>query len=194
MAQPNLPSPEAVLEQLGAEVHEASFLPAHSRDLWFFAYDIHLDQEYVARYVRGLIPFKVVYVPHQRLSFPHYHPPEDSGLPTLERTNDPDDKVWGLIYDAKPVPGQDEKRDFRPMERHLHVPGRYRKATVHTLDRGGRRYPAFTYVLNLDDGRQTPPSENYLARWVDCAKERRLPDEWIAYLESLRGKLGSAVQ
>lgn len=186
MAQPNPPAPEAVLEQLSAEVNEAALFPINTRAVYYFAFDVCMDQGYIARYVKGLIPVKPVYLPHHRLSFPHYHPPEDTGLPTIVRTNDPDDRVWGMLYDAKPTLGDEGMRDFKPLERHLKVPGRYHRATVHALDRGGRRFSAFSYVLTLDDGKQSPPSANYLERWVESAKERRLPDEWVAYLESLR--------
>ncbi|MCC7479246.1 gamma-glutamylcyclotransferase [bacterium] len=191
MAQPNPPAPEAVLEQLSAEVNDAAFFPVDTRGVYYFAYDVYMDQGHISRYVKGLIPIKPVYMPHHRLSFPHYHPPEETGLPSLQRTNDPADRVWGLLYDAKPTLGDEGIRDFKPFERHLRVPGRYHRSSVHVLDRAERRYSAFTYVLSLDDGKQSPPSENYLQRWVESARERRLPDEWVAYLEMLRRGSGS---
>ncbi|MCH7471944.1 gamma-glutamylcyclotransferase, partial [bacterium] len=111
-------------------------------------------------------------------------PPAGSTLPCLERTNREEDEVWGILYDGR-------GKKFSSLERYLKVPMRYHRTQVVTVDRGGRRIPAFTYLLTLRDDVPSAPSPDYMRRFMDIAKERKLPDEWIEHLMSIETKARS---
>ena len=53
-------------------------------------------------------------------------------------------------------------------------------------DRGGRRIPAFTYVLTLHDDVHRPPAASYRDQLVAAACERKLPEEWLESLRNLK--------
>ena len=171
-------SPEAVLEDLGQQTNDVAMFPGSMRETWFFAYDMLLDQSTISRFVKKLNVGKIVSLPNYRLAWPYYFPPQSTALPSLERTNRDSDIVWGLIYDAT-------GRDFAELERHLRVPNRYHRSAVFVIDRGGRRFPAFTYVLTLKDDVPGKPSADYRDRLVAAAAERSLPDEWLSQLRGL---------
>ena len=171
-------SPEAVLAQLAKETNQAAMFAASSRTRYFFAYDTLMDQSAIARYVKGLRPAKVVSLPNHRLIWPYYLPPRSSGIPSLERTNMDGDEVWGILYDAG-------NKDFKPLERFLKLPNRYHRVGVKPQDRGGRIFPAFTYVLTISDDLPSKPSSSYKELLIGAARERGLPDEWIGKLEAL---------
>lgn len=173
------PGLEGMIEELGAPITETSLLPTDSKRTYFFAYDLLLEQALVARHVRKLLPFKVVKLQNHRLAWPFFYPPKNSALPTLLRTNQPGDAVWGLIYHATGIP-------FAKLDRHLRVPDRYHKKQIQVEDRGGRRYHAFVYVLNHTSEIDLTPSQDYLAQLVQAAKERSLPEEWISQLGKIQ--------
>jgi hypothetical protein len=156
-------------------------LPASLRPVYIFAFDQLMDQAYIARYAKGLVPAKIVCLPHHKLIWPYYYPPAGSHLPYPLRTNNEADSVWGILYDAR-------GSDLQLLERHLNVPGRYHKRGYVLQDRGGRRFNANAYVLSLSGPASLEtsrgPSEAYLARLLDTARDRQLPPEWLMELES----------
>lgn len=176
-AEPKL-SPEAVLEVISAETSDAALFPGTMREQWFFAYDLLMEQATISRFILKMNVNKIVKLPHYRLEWPFYFPPLDTSLPTLERTNREEDEVWGLIYECR-------GKSFRELERFLRVPNRYHRAAVQVQDRGGRRFPAFTYVLTRRDEVPRKPSPEYRDRLVEIAAERELPTEWLAALRDV---------
>jgi hypothetical protein len=169
-------SPEALLEVISAETSDAALFPGTMREQWFFTYDLLMDQATISRFILKMNVNKIVKLPHYRLDWPFFYPPLDTSLPSLIRTNREEDEVWGLIYECR-------GKDFRDLERFLRVPNRYHRAAVQVRDRGGRRFPAFTYVLTRSDEVPRKPSATFLDQLVEIAAERELPGEW---LESLR--------
>lgn len=179
-------SPETLLETLSAQANEAAMFPGSLREDYFFAYDLLLEQSYVARFVRGLQWAKNVRLPLHRLVWPYYYPPAASALPSLLRTNREEDCVWGILYLAT-------GRDFNLLARHLRTPNRYHRRGVITKDRGGRRFNAFTYVLTLQDDVLGHPSQQYMDRLLAAAEERKLPEEWMAELRAIEIGLNQGV-
>lgn len=171
-------SPEMVLEALSAQANDTALFPGSLRAEYFFAYDMLQDQATVARFVKGLQAVKVVRLPHHNLIWPYYYQPQATALPSILRTNDEQDGVWGILYNAR-------GRNFSPLHTYLRVPNRYHRCNVITVDRGGRRFPAFTYILSKHDEAPGRPSRGYLDRLIATAQERALPAEWIAYLSAL---------
>src|SRR5205085_1106726 len=141
-----------------------------------FAYDALMDQAVLARYVRGLIPAKVGRAANYRIAWPYFYPPENSALPTLKRSAG--SSVWGQLYDARGV-------KFDRLDTHLNCPNRYHRRAVQVLDRGERRFSAFTYVLTATDDTGGKPSVTYVQHLITTAKTRGLPDQWIEELEKL---------
>jgi hypothetical protein len=171
-----IPSPDVVLEGISAEINEAAIFPLSTREVFFFAFDLLLDQGTISRHVKGLIPERIVQLPGHKLDFAYFYPPIATALPTVTRTNDPKDSVWGILYNAK-------DKDFGLLEQQLRVPNRYHRRQIYTLDRGGRRFPAFTYVLSLHDEAPRMPSARYLLELIAAARERGLPPDYLRFLE-----------
>lgn len=181
--------PHALLESLGSQIDDAALLPATSTAHYLFAFDELLDQATIARYVKGMRPEKIVCVPRHRLVFPYYYPPRETSLPSLVRTSNDNDEVWGVLYNLR-------GKDLKPLERWLRVPNRYHRRSVRIHDRGGNRLVASTYVLTLTDEEHRPPSAAYRDFLVESARERGLPEHWIARLmeievEEVGGQAGA---
>jgi hypothetical protein len=171
-------SPEALLEALSAQASDVAMFPGSLRAEYFFAYDLLLEQSAISRFVKGMLAAKIVSLPHHCLVWPHYFPPAGSALPSLLRTNLDGDCVWGALYNSR-------GKDLSALNTYLNVPNRYHRRGVVTTDRGGRRFPAFTYVLSISDDVMGKPSRDYLNRLVSAASERELPEEWLAKLKAL---------
>jgi hypothetical protein len=170
-------APEQVLDTLENIPEGELFWDDYVDPLYMFAFDHLMDQAYVSRFVRGLRPAKLVHLPHHRLCWPYYYPPQETAVPSLERTNDEEDRVWGILYQANKV-------DLSRLEEHLRVPNRYYRKSVIVMDRGGRRISAFSYALNQEATDSYKPSPAYLQRLVEAAEGRNLPGEWVAQLKS----------
>lgn len=170
------PTPESAMGDLAGTAEETLLLPKSGKIPYFFAYDHHMDQAVVARYVKGLIPAKVVRASNYRIVWPWFYPPEGTALPSLQRSAGSD--VWGLLYDARGV-------DFAKLDTHLNCPNRYHRRAVQVLDRGDRRFSAFTYVLSVAEEGTHKPSEAYLTHLVETAESRGLPGEWLEKLKGL---------
>jgi hypothetical protein len=170
------PTPESAMIDLAGTAEETLLLPQSAKVPYFFAYDLLMDQAVVARYVKGLIPAKVARASNYRLAWPWFFPPEGTALPSLQRSAG--HSVWGQLYDARGV-------KFDKLDEHLRCPDRYHRRAVQVLDRGERRFSAFTYVLTVGDDRHNKPSPEYLQRLIATARTRGLPDEWVDTLSAL---------
>ncbi len=168
-------SPEAILELISQETADAALFPGSMREVWFFAYDLLMEQATISRFIKKMHIGRPVRLPHYKLEFPYYFPPQGTALPTLKRTNNENDEVWGFIYDAR-------EKDFKELERYLRVPNRYHRSALQVQDRGGRRFPAFTYVLSIRDDVEHKPAPRYMEQLIAAATERKVPEEWLAKL------------
>jgi hypothetical protein len=171
-------SPEAMLEVLAAQTNDAAIFPLSLREQYLFFYDMLLSQSTIGRFIKGLLPSRVVQLPNYKLIWPYYYPPAQTSLPSLQRTNNSADCVWGLICAMR-------GKDLTALESYLRVPQRYHRATVSVVDRGGRRFPASAYVLTLKDSAPRPPSAEYREQLLTAATERALPAEWLEQLRQL---------
>lgn len=171
-------APEQVLDSLENIAEGELFWDDIENPVYLFAFDHLMDQSYVSRFARGLRPAKQVYLPHHRLCWPYYYPPQETAIPSLERTNSEDDSVWGILYQANKV-------DLSKLEEHLRVPNRYYRKSVIVMDRGQRRISAFCYALNQEATDAHKPSPAYLQRLIEAAEGRNLPQEWISELGSI---------
>jgi hypothetical protein len=159
-------------------VEGESLIPGQTRKSWLFVYDGFINPALFNRYVKGIVPGKVVSIPSFRLTFPFYYPPANSALASIERDPAAGLGVWGVIYDVT-------KKDLTQLERYLHVPQRYHPRQVMVVDRGGFRLPATTYVLSVTGGSPLAPSAAYRDELLTSAMDRGFPDEWLGYLQSL---------
>jgi hypothetical protein len=173
-------SPEAAMEQIQAPVHGEAILPGSHRKTWLFTFDTLMSPALLSRFVKGVVPGKVVSLPSFRLVWPFHYPPAGSALPSIERQDGPSEGqgVWGVIYDIT-------KKDLTLLERHLNVPNRYHQRAVNVVDRGDFRLPALTYVLTASGGSPLAPSAAYRDELLASAQEYGLPAEWTGYLSGL---------
>jgi hypothetical protein len=171
-------SVEATLETLAHQTNEAAIFPGSLREEYLFAYDLLLDQATVGRFIKGQLAPRVVQLTNHKLVWPFFFAPAGSALPSLLRTNREEDVVWGVIYETK-------RKDMRALEEYLRVPNRYHRRAVPVLDRGGRRFMAFAYVLTVSDPMPGKPSAEYRGKLAAAAAERSLPADWLATLNAL---------
>ena len=171
------PSTSEALEQIQAPISEETILPGSQRKQWLFTYDHMMNPAYLLRYVKGIVPGRIVRVPSFGLVWPFHYPPQETALPSLARIDSPQpgDGVWGVIYEIT-------KKDLTLLERHLKVPNRYHSRAVQTVNRGGEVTPASTYVLSVSGGEPLAPSRAYLDELLKVAGERGLPEEWLGQL------------
>jgi hypothetical protein len=173
-------SPNEMLEQISAPIADESLLPGSHRKTWLFVYDHLMNPGVLLRYVKGIVPGKIVRVPSFALVWPFHYPPLGTALPSLERIESPQpgEGVWGIIYETT-------KKDLTQLERHLHVPNRYHSRTVQTVDRGGQITPAATYVLSVKGGAPLAPSAAYRSELAGIARNSGLPEDWLNSLEAI---------
>ena len=87
-------------------------------------------------------------------------------------------EVWGVLYRLK-------RRDLIWLDSTEGVPGRrYRHLWILAKDRRGMPVDAVTYIAdgNEKDGQ---PSHRYITLLREGARHHDLPDDWIAYLNSV---------
>jgi hypothetical protein len=175
-----MPSPTEALEQISVAIADETILPSSQRKTWLFTYDHLMSPSVLLRYVKGIVPGKLVRLPSFRLVWPFNYPPQGTALPSLERVEAPlpGEGVWGVIYETT-------KKDLTLLERHLNVPNRYHSRTVQTIDRGGVKTTASTYVLSVSGGEPLAPSSAYREELVSIARDRGLPEEWLGQLQAL---------
>jgi hypothetical protein len=173
-------SPESALEQIQAPVHGEAILPGSHRKTWLFTYDTLMNPAVLTRFVKGIVPGKVVQLPSFRLVWPFNYPPQGTALPSIERHDGTGEGpgVWGVIYDVT-------KKDLTQLERYLHVPNRYHQRALNVIDRGDFRLPAVTYVLSVSGGSPLVPSATYREELLAGARTYDLPPDWLGYLEGL---------
>ena len=173
-------SPETALEQIQGAVHGETILPSSNRKTWLFTYDALMNPATLSRFVKGIVPGKVVSLPSFRLVWPFHYPPQGTALPSIERSDGADGPgVWGVIYDIT-------KKDLTLLERYLNVPNRYHQRGMNVVDRGEFRLPAITYILTATGGSPLAPSTAYRDTLVATSREYGLPEEWSTYLEGLK--------
>lgn len=179
-ADGSAPSNTELLEQISAPIAEETILPGSQRKTWLFTYDHLMNPALLNRYVKGIVPGKLVRLPSFRLVWPFYYPPQETALPSIERVDSPDSGtgVWGVIYETT-------KKDLSQLERYLRVPNRYHARMVQTVDRGGQVTPASTYVLHVSGGEPLRPSTAYRDDLLTIARDRGLPEDWLAALSAL---------
>jgi hypothetical protein len=63
----------------------------------------------------------------------------------------------------------------------------YRRVAVEVeVEAGDRRLPAEAYEVVVKEAKEVPPTPEYAALLVRGARERGLPEEWVARLAALR--------
>ena len=69
--------------------------------------------------------------------------------------------------------------------------GGYRRRTVEVETDDGARHTAVTYEVVSKEPRELAPRLEYVELLVRGARERALPQEWVALLEGLPARLGT---
>lgn len=176
--------PEEVLSEL-VKVDEAakaqeleSLMPVSARKKRLFVFDELLDPAILKRYLNKPHMEMKVKVPKHKLTFPKFFAPKNTGLASIERVDSPEQEVWGITVDIS-------EEDLSRLNRYKSAPERYHLKSIWVVDRGGLRYPAVCYVVSVPDDQPSKPSKELLETIIRGAKERRLPVEYISWLESL---------
>lgn len=90
----------------------------------------------------------------------------------------PGQGVWGALYEL------DDERELSAIDRKEGRGWAYERRAVRVL-LGGQARGAVAYAVIVPDGAHVPPSEEYMRALLDGARERRLPDAYVATLTKL---------
>jgi len=174
-------SPDKVLKRL-LELDEKqetdAFLAPAGPVMRLFVYDELLLSEVLKRYLDKPHLEMIAQVPRHSLVFPRYFPPRKTGLASIVRSLERQDEVWGVTID---VSGQDLSR----LDHYKGIPNRYHRRNIYVQDRGGLKYAAFTYAVSVPEKEPSRPSTELKELMLAGARERNLPANYIAFLESL---------
>ena len=150
----------------------------YSDTLEFFAYDRLLDRSILRRRVEIEEQGPMVYVPNHRLAFVKARGEEGKVLPTIKRTNEPGDRVWGVIWEVF-------TEDWIELERKRKVPRRYFLSECSVKDRGERIMKALTFKVSRNDLPEVSPGEEDMRPITEAAHRRGLPDDYIRKLHEM---------
>jgi hypothetical protein len=168
---------EALLKH-GAKPKGKAFMPGKEQVDRLFVFDELLCPEVAKRYLHLPRQDMLCYIPAHKLIFPKFFAPKGTGLPSIERVSDPAVALWGVTLD---ITGQDISR----LEFYKGAPNRCHLRSVVVCDRGGRKYPARTYVVSVPDEEMSKPSKEFRSIIVEGARTRCLPEEHVSMLEAL---------
>lgn len=166
------------LGRLWYRAHGISLPGRPNDDIWYFAYGANMhDSAFCER--RRMTPGQARpgRIDGYRLRFNLDGRPKGKAAPANIEA-DPDAEVWGVLYLLK-------RRDLIRLDATEGVPGRrYRHLWIAAEDGDGVRIDAVTYIAdgNEEDGK---PSLRYITLLREGARQHRLPDGWIAHLDSI---------
>jgi len=143
-----------------------------------FVYDELLSSEVLKRYLDKPHLEMVAQMPWHRLVFPKYFPPRKTGLASVARSLERNAVVWGVTIDVS-------IQDLSRLDRYKGLPNRYHRRNVYVQDRGGLKFAAFTYAISYPDKQPSKPSAELKQQMLAGARERNLPADYIAFLESI---------
>jgi cation transport regulator ChaC len=148
-------------------------------DVWYFAYGANMhDGAFRERRKMRPAEWRPGRVPGYRLRFNLDGRPSGRSAPA-NISEDPDLEVWGVLYRIT-------RRDLVRLNASEGIPGwRYRPIELRAEDIDGNRLTAVGYIAdgNVRDGN---PSLRYLTLLREGARDRGLPDHWIAFLDDVR--------
>ncbi len=160
---------------------------ARVSDLWYFAYGSNLSRAVFCER-RGMCPTdtRPARLLDHRLAFDIPVGPGERGVANVVPARGW--QTWGVAYRLT-------AEECERLDRTEGVPVIYRRATVRVVTPGNETLDAFTYRSRISaPGRK--PSPRYLGLLLDGAREHRLPDAWIRWLERLElahdERIGSA--
>jgi hypothetical protein len=168
---------ESLLKE-GAKPKGKAFMPGKEQVDRLFIFDELLDPAIAKRYLHLPRQEMLCYIPSHKIIFPKFFAPKATGLPSIERVADPAAALWGVTLD---ITGQDISR----LELYKGAPNRCHLRSVVVCDRGGRKYPARTYVVSVPDEEMSKPSKEFRSIIVEGARTRCLPEDHIKMLEAL---------
>jgi len=148
-------------------------------DVWYFAYGANMHDD-AFRERRKIRPaeWRPGRVRGYRLRFNLDGRPKGRAAPA-NIGEDPDLEVWGVLYRIT-------RRDLVRLNASEGIPGwRYKPIQLQAEDIDGNGLTAFGYIADGND-RDGNPSLRYLTLLREGARDRGLPDHWIAYLDNVR--------
>ena len=93
--------------------------------------------------------------------------------------------TWGALYEVSAA-------DLDALDaKEFAAEGGYRRRTVEVATDDGARHTAVTYEVVSKEPRELAPRLEYVELLVRGARERALPQEWVALLEGLPARLGT---
>jgi gamma-glutamylcyclotransferase len=143
----------------------------------YFAYASNMSADVMARLCPGHRTLGIAELADHRLAFTRRSVRSGTGVadivPAAARS------VWGVLYglDDAMLAAIDEKEGNG---------WAYRRSTVHVRPTGGRdAQVAQTYSVIAPERAEVRPSRDYLHRMLDAARERELPEEYLATLAAM---------
>jgi gamma-glutamylcyclotransferase len=91
--------------------------------------------------------------------------------------------VWGALYRLSPG-------DLEQLDRKEGVGFAYARETVTVTDGDGAAHGALVYTVRVKEPVEVAPGAAYMRLLIDGARERGLPEDYVASLELLNGVWG----
>jgi AIG2-like family len=146
----------------------------------YFAYGANMAESVMAKHCPGHVAIGTAELPGHRFAFSRRSVRTGTGVADV--VADPDSSVWGVLYEVENLATLDAKEG---------AGWAYDRCPVTVLVEGEPR-EAITYKVQRPEPVEVPPSRDYVAGILAAARERGLPDAYIAELRGISERAGSA--
>jgi cation transport regulator ChaC len=143
----------------------------------YFAYGSNMSSDVMAKLCPRHRCLGIASVADYRLAFTRKSRRTGSGVADIVQA--PGQEVWGVLFDISDdeLAAIDRKEGYDWAYVRITLPIR--------LATGGSTQTAITYTVRTKEPAEVPPSRQYLSQIIAAAKERGLPDSYIAQLEAV---------
>ena len=145
----------------------------------YFAYGSNLDLDQVKRRCgeKNVKKIDIGYLPNHRLAFTQYYADWGGGVADVIKS--PGSSVWGIIYELS-------DNALELLDTFEGYPYDYTRTKQTIFTSKGCSYDSWVYLVERKDGDFIPPSNRYLDIIKQSAKDAGFPNEYIAYLNTIK--------
>lgn len=161
---------------MGAQLFQIQQADSLASKSLFFAYGANMNLAQIKKRCSYPVRVAAAYLPDYRIGFYGHSREWDGALETAIESQG--SKLWGVLFALNALDWDqiDSWQDAR-----FDGTGQYFHYPVHVCDMQGKSYEARLYKKDVLDI-SCPPSQQYMARILDGARQNELPP---AYIESL---------
>lgn len=144
----------------------------------YFAYGSNMAEEVMDEKCPGHTLLGPALLPGFRLAFTRRSVRTGTGVADVVPADGPG--VWGVLYELGDA-------DLEALDLKEGSGWAYRRMPVRVQGLDGSEYTAFTYAVIDKQSPEVTPAPDYLEGLINAGRRRRLPDAYVAQIESRRG-------